>query len=307
MVVSGPGYIRTLIDGDGEVTVIPDIDTLGDCFGTVDGDGLYNNVCDVGPTFDYSPRGIPDPQSDGFQVQFEDLMVFALNFGEVDPTLKFDGGEVPTLRWERLDEITWVLALLEECTNLKGVHLTAELPAGVSCQIAGGALLAEQDAPVFLRNIAANGLDAGLATIGFGEAIAGHGELLRVTTSVPVAGLEAKVAARDLGNQELLVELPQVTGAPVPQAHALAQNFPNPFNPATTIVFALPRDERARLAVYTVEGRLVCTLLDEELAAGRHEVLWRGRDAEGRVLPSGNYLCRVRALGESGVRLRPQL
>lgn len=81
----------------------------------------------------------------------------------------------------------------------------------------------------------------------------------------------------------------------VPQpATVLNAARPNPFNPSTTISFALASPQRATLAVYTVDGRLVRTLLEDDLAAGPHAVNWDGRGADGRAVSSGTYLYRLR-------------
>lgn len=68
---------------------------------------------------------------------------------------------------------------------------------------------------------------------------------------------------------------------------------PNPFNPRTTIRFVLPEGGAVRLSVFDVSGRLVRVLVDEGLAAGRHEVAWDGRDASGRGAAAGCYLTRL--------------
>jgi len=80
----------------------------------------------------------------------------------------------------------------------------------------------------------------------------------------------------------------------------LAQNQPNPFNPATTIGFALPRTGGksvgpVTLAIYDVSGRLVRSLVDGPFAAGKHAIEWDGRDARGLSAPSGIYLYRLTA------------
>lgn len=77
--------------------------------------------------------------------------------------------------------------------------------------------------------------------------------------------------------------------------HLLRGNVPNPFNPATEIVFELAADTHARLAVYDAAGRLVRTLVDEWRAAGPHTVVWRGRDDAGRKVAAGVYWCRFTA------------
>jgi hypothetical protein len=80
---------------------------------------------------------------------------------------------------------------------------------------------------------------------------------------------------------------------PVPQVVTLHQNQPNPFNPVTTISFALPRDSEVDLAVYGLDGRRVATLVSERMSAGEHAVTWQGRDATGRRVASGAYFYRL--------------
>jgi subtilisin-like proprotein convertase family protein len=84
---------------------------------------------------------------------------------------------------------------------------------------------------------------------------------------------------------------------PPPAATALLGNAPNPFNAGTRILFDLARDDRVRLDLFDVRGRLVRRLLDAPLAAGRHEVAWDSRDDAGRPVASGTYLCRLRGDG----------
>jgi hypothetical protein len=283
-------------DADGDVDVAVDVTALGDSYGLTSGNDGYDPVCDVGPTDDDSPRGIPQPESDGYRIQFEDLMIFALNLGEVDPSGKSAPGEVPDLRWQPLGARDYALVLIRECDGLQGVNLRATLPPAVTASIAAGAALADQTAPIFLQDAGTADLDVGLAAIGAGTSIAGRGELVRVTLSEPVADLAVSLSARDRGNRELLVALPDDDDAPpLPPSHRLDQNFPNPFNPRTTIGFALPRASPVQLAIYTVNGQLVRTLVDRELAAGEHAVTWYGRDETGRRVATGTYFYQLRA------------
>jgi len=84
-------------------------------------------------------------------------------------------------------------------------------------------------------------------------------------------------------------------GEPSAQPHRfeLAQNFPNPFNPATTVKFTMPSSGIVNLAIYDVNGRLVRALVDGWVEAGMHNVVWDGRDAAGRQAASGVYLYRL--------------
>jgi hypothetical protein len=85
-------------------------------------------------------------------------------------------------------------------------------------------------------------------------------------------------------------ELP--TDAPT---FGLRGNHPNPFNPRTSIVFELPARMQARLTVHTVTGRRVTTLIDQELAAGDHRIVWDGKDDRGLPAASGTYFYRLSA------------
>ncbi len=73
----------------------------------------------------------------------------------------------------------------------------------------------------------------------------------------------------------------------------LLANRPNPCAPTTRIAFELPRAGEVRLSVLDLQGRVVCTLIDERLAAGRHDVAWSGLDAGGRPQPAGIYFYRL--------------
>ncbi len=93
----------------------------------------------------------------------------------------------------------------------------------------------------------------------------------------------------------------QTTGASpagdVPAAVTLAQNHPNPFNPATTIAFSLARDTRVELKVYDARGALVRTLVDGTRPAGEQSVVWNGRDDADRQVAAGVYIYRLQADG----------
>ena len=85
----------------------------------------------------------------------------------------------------------------------------------------------------------------------------------------------------------------RVTAGALPTAFALYGNYPNPFNPLTTIKFDLPRDARVALRIYDLSGRAVRTLVDGNLVRATHTYQWDGTDDSGRRLASGTYYYRV--------------
>ena len=78
---------------------------------------------------------------------------------------------------------------------------------------------------------------------------------------------------------------------PLPMEFVLHQNFPNPFNPSTTVFFSLPVSGFVEVHIHDIMGRsrrhLVCTVLP----AGSHSIQWNGKDDLGRVVSSGLYIC----------------
>jgi hypothetical protein len=70
---------------------------------------------------------------------------------------------------------------------------------------------------------------------------------------------------------------------------------PNPFNPQTTLRFDLHHAASTHLAIYDLRGRLVRSLVDEELSPGAHETTWNGRDDTGAEVASGTYVARIDA------------
>jgi hypothetical protein len=84
-----------------------------------------------------------------------------------------------------------------------------------------------------------------------------------------------------------------IEGGAVAERPALLANFPNPFNPKTTIAYELPEAGHVAVRVYDVAGRLVRVLDDAEREAGPHSIAWDGTDDAGVGVGSGVYFCRL--------------
>ncbi len=78
-----------------------------------------------------------------------------------------------------------------------------------------------------------------------------------------------------------------------PQDVLLITNYPNPFNPSTTIRFTVSESGDTNLSIYTIAGQKVRELLDSYLTAGSNSVLWNGCDDTGAPVSTGIYFARV--------------
>ncbi|MCP4548556.1 MAG: T9SS type A sorting domain-containing protein [bacterium] len=283
------GDVGEIWDG---LVAVDDLTALSAAWGLPVTSAAFNHDCDIAPTHDRSPTGVPEPDS---RIDFEDLMICALNFdhGSAIPPLNMLADEI-ALVWEPVDDETQALLLRAPCPGLKGLRLRTS-PSSGSISISEGALLADQSAPVCLLSGDQQSFDAGCVILGPATWIAGEGELLRIAGDVQSAAIQ--ITARNLVNETLLL-------APIPPCDRLRldANFPNPFNPVTRINYFLASRGSVLLEVFAPSGRHVATLAEGVKTAGRHEVNWDGCGPDGRRLASGVYLYRLTTAGESRMR-----
>lgn len=97
----------------------------------------------------------------------------------------------------------------------------------------------------------------------------------------------------DPSNQVSTIPVFVAGAGEVPQKFELYQNYPNPFNLETTIEYELPFDSWVSLKIYNVLGQEVKVLVEDFKKAGKHKVVWDGRDETGRVATSGIYFGRM--------------
>ena len=74
----------------------------------------------------------------------------------------------------------------------------------------------------------------------------------------------------------------------------LFPNYPNPFNPSTTIEFSIPDENIVMIDIYNILGQLVFTLLDKNMTPGYHSVIWSGINNSGGIVPSGIYFIQIK-------------
>jgi hypothetical protein len=85
----------------------------------------------------------------------------------------------------------------------------------------------------------------------------------------------------------------------LPKLEVTLSNYPNPFNPETTIQFNLPEEGNVKLEIYNIKGQLVKTLLDCYMSPGHSEMIWNGREDNGKRVSSGVYLYQLQTPGKS--------
>ncbi len=95
-----------------------------------------------------------------------------------------------------------------------------------------------------------------------------------------------------LGENESNIDTP-------PTLTLAVSNYPNPFNPTTTIRYTVPKDGNVRLCIYNTRGQLITTLVNEQKNLGIHSVVWNGNDNNGNKVSSGIYFTRIIADGKT--------
>ena len=90
----------------------------------------------------------------------------------------------------------------------------------------------------------------------------------------------------------MLNDLTILNDSETPISFGLIKNYPNPFNPSTTIDFNLDTDANVVLAIYDINGKLVKEIKNEYLESGYHSIQWNGKNNNGLEVSSGTYLCK---------------
>lgn len=260
---------------------IADLVRLSNAYNTEHGDPYYYNQADIGPSDTNGPLGIPLTDN---RVDFEDLMLFAMNYGISGPPLS-DGhpsgldiaatANAARLYWKQ-EAVGWSLRL--EGGPLLGLRLVIRDP--------DPALRITAEPWTLLESPVPGGLELALVALD-GGGLAGRLLTVSGERQPTVAGL----TLRDLANRPLE---PVLDTAPetLPAGFVLYPASPNPFNPSTWIRFSLDRPGPVRLDLYDIQGRRVSTLLEADLPAGEH-----GLSLEAGSLASGSYLLDLSRAG----------
>ena len=261
------------------------------------------------PAFDLAPSASP-------KIDFDDFFVFADNFGR---SIEAASKVVPMMAGLNADARLYLDAGAELPRVGEEVIIDVSVADFVELKAYGLNVLYDAEMLEFVKAVSEDNL------LGEGE-LAAPRAITKTDGEVAIAAYGDMVSEGDMGLslvfrtkteiENTFVEVTEsevrdgnfaVNGlalpAPVqiqtrPEAFALANNYPNPFNPATTIKYALPEASDVTLEIYNVVGQVVRTLVADHQNAGRYVVQWDASNDSGHSLSSGIYFYRLQAGGE---------
>jgi hypothetical protein len=308
------GDISPAMTGNGTIQ-ITDLAMFSLTFGQIQGGGAWNAEGDFGPTDDWSRFGIPTPDD---MVDFEDLMILAMNYGNVSPLGTSGAPSVLASRAALSEQVRFRLVLLARddgrATYAVMIENASQVLKGFSLKLSYGAgneiesVTASNDltgkASEHFFGVISRGssvTEICVAALGVNRAFSHTGEVARVVVRERTSGsLQLKSAdLRDLNNQRDETALSGGgTETPfIPTTSTVMQNYPNPFNPTTQITYDVAIAGPVKIEIFDVSGHRVRTLVSSHKDAGRFTAAWDGRDGNGTEVHSGVYFYRMTAPG----------
>jgi hypothetical protein len=302
-----------ITSGQGDNTVnIVDASLLGAHYGASGGALSGFEYLDVGPTTDNSTNG--RPTVDG-AADFEDLVMLALNYSphvsiaaRARPAgarpLGSVAGDVVSLHAPRVvnpGDACDVTVDLAGTGDLHALSLALGWDAAVVQPVGmtPGEFVASQGGVVFSPG--PGRADAALLGVG-AQGLVGQGAVANMRFRVLKAGDPrisiARVVGRDALNRAVTVT---IQGSPSTTLPATATDLypviPNPTRGTSLLQYSLVKAGPVNLAIYSVDGRLVKTLVHGVQEAGRYQFTWDGTDAQGTLIKSGMFYVRFEASG----------
>ncbi|OQY38844.1 MAG: hypothetical protein B6226_03035 [Candidatus Cloacimonetes bacterium 4572_65] len=108
------------------------------------------------------------------------------------------------------------------------------------------------------------------------------------------------ITSNDPTNNQLVIAVngvgegvPNSDESPLPVITELKGNYPNPFNPETTVRYAVKENGQVSLKIFNIKGQLVKTLVNQEVKAGNHAIVWNGKNSFGTDVATGIYMYRL--------------
>jgi hypothetical protein len=314
---TSPFYRESLSYWPGDVTTTPDVSVvtgadiamLSAVWGLNSTSPYWVPIIDVGPSTDYGRLSRPTPDN---VINIEDLMMFAMNWNNTnyDYYPRFEGttAKPVPIRIElqtssEADLVRVDLVLQDNNGLIKGLNIPVRYGTGLSLQsVLTGSIWSENC--LLLYTNTDNVAEVSVTELGGNSIVSGNGII--ATLYFDVTGSDTgmvlqRMIARDAYNREIgIVNNPgSSTGSEeetiIPQVTLLESNYPNPFNPETTIRFGLKQSGKVSICIYNSRGQVVRTLVDETKSAGYHRIVWNGKDDNNRTLASGMYFYRMEA------------
>jgi hypothetical protein len=285
------------VNGVGDNTVnAADASALGFAYGSTP--TAANAYLDFGPTETHTPDGIPHP--DDF-IGFEDLIIYSMNFNKgpspqlaaVPAAADRDELAIDAPPTAQAGETFTVALRMRGAGDLRGVSTQLGWDAAVAepVSVQRGGMVESQDGVMF----SAGPGSVDVALLGRDRpGLSGEGVLATVTFRAKAAGDPhvgiASVDARDVSNQKMNLQ----SHAPsTPITTAFAPASPNPYKRTSTFGFSLSKAGPTELAIFSVDGRRVKTLVGGVRGVGAYRVAWDGTDDTGRPVQSGLFFARL--------------
>jgi hypothetical protein len=289
-----------------------DIAALSAVWGFNAANPAWNPIIDVGPSVGYYRTGRPTPDD---VINIEDLMMFAMNWkntnylyygrSNVSGTKPMPIGiQLQTSSEDNLVRVDFVLN--NNNGQLKGLNIPVLYGSGLVLQsVQSGSIWSESSLLLYTNEN--NILEVSVCELGGENFVSENGII--ATAYFSVIGSETgfalqRMIARNIDNSDIGIlnnpnaptEIEDII-VPVPQNYILGNNYPNPFNPNTTISFGMKEAGYVKVTVFNSRGQVVRTLVDTKKDAGYHQVVWNGRDNNNHALASGMYFYRMEANG----------
>jgi len=290
------GLVQGLYGADNQVG-FDDFFVFADHFGQLGGTVGFD------PAFDLAPNN---------QIDFFDFFVFADNFGRV----AVGASKVVPLAAGLNDNAR--IDLVAEALPRVGEEMVVNVSLADFVELKGYGFTVNYD-PTTFEFVRVEGLDTRfgseeiaqplviddgvgqLSVVAYGQPLS-DGELMLDLVLRPIMETEnglIEVSRGELADANLafnqIASLGAIAVETRPEVFALQNNYPNPFNPSTTIKYQLPNAVDVRLEIYNVVGQVVRTLIGEQQNAGRYEYQWDATSNNGQTLSSGIYFYRLQA------------
>ena len=123
------------------------------------------------------------------------------------------------------------------------------------------------------------------------------------STNLQAGTYEANIIINDNREETVIpvqmhVQDVDVLNNDINQAHISLKNYPNPFNPITTISFEVPKNDMISLEIFNLKGELVKTLIKRNVSKGMHRIIWNGTNKKGQKVNSGIYFIKLQTSGK---------